>query len=336
MRWRRRHRIRSGQPSDRPATSDHRAVQPLANLFWCDDWLSVPLPVGIATLRALKRNQPGAPLHPVKTAGMQRERDRDGEGLGRGLFSRLPITLASRSGVWASAGRTPGDPPARPDRPAAVPSGRPAAAEHRSAEPTTNRLATAAGSDGDLIRAAQADPAAFAALYERYVDAIYRYCASRVGSTADAEDATSQTFARAFGALPGFRARSDLNGGGVRSWLFTIAHNVVVSGYRDHRPTIPLVDAELLVDLDPTPDEQAIAAERRDTLRVAVARLSDDQRRVVELRLAGLSGPEIAAVLGRSHGAVKMLQFRAIDRLRELLADRLGAGPATEAPDDQR
>lgn len=91
------------------------------------------------------------------------------------------------------------------------------------------------GGDGDLIRAAPADPAAFAALYERSVDAIYRYCRRRVGSPADAEDAASQTFTRAFGALPGFRARPELPGDGVRAWLFTIAHNVVVSGYRADR-----------------------------------------------------------------------------------------------------
>ncbi len=194
-------------------------------------------------------------------------------------------------------------------------------------------------SDGELIRAAQADPAAFAALYERYVDAIYRYCVTRVGSPADAEDATSLTFARAFGALSAYRPRPELAGEGVRSWLFTIAHNVVVSGYRSRRPTSPLADADLLVAPDPPPEEQAIAAERREVLRSSIARLPDDQRRVVELRLAGLSGPEIAAVLGRSTGAIKMLQFRAIDRLRDLLADRLGAepaeNPATEGSHDE-
>ena len=101
-------------------------------------------------------------------------------------------------------------------------------------------------------------------------------------------------------------------------------------------PDQPLVDTDLLVDPDPPPEEQAIAAERREALLDSVTRLSDDQRRVVELRLAGLSGPEIAAVLGRSHGAIKMLQFRAIDRLRELLIDRLGSEPAPEASHDQR
>ena len=281
------------------------------------------MPLALAMPGTLQRDQPGAALLPVKTEGMSR----DGSRLGR---DRLPsLALASRSGVWASSGRSSGEPPSRP---VTVTVNRQPAKTVSSVRPAA---ASQAG-DGDLIRAAQTDPAAFAAVYERYVDAIYRYCVTRVSSPADAEDAASQTFVRAFGALPGFRPRTELAGEGVRSWLFTIAHNVVVSGYRDRRPTRPLPDAEWLVDPDPPPDEQAIAAERRDALRSAVARLPDDQRRVVELRLAGLSGPEIAAVLGRSHGAIKMLQFRAIDRLRDLLADRLGAGPATEASHDQR
>ncbi len=254
------------------------------------------------------------------------------------------VAMASRSGDWASSAPIPGNQPPEP-RPRAAAANRAASSPLGTVratgpaaptQPPARTSAPVSGSDGELLRAAQADPAAFAALYERYVDAIYRYCVTRVGSPADAEDATSLIFARAFGALPTYRPRPELSGEGVRSWLFTIAHNVVVSGYRGRRPTSPLADADLLVDPDPPPDEQAIAAERRAALLGSVARLPDDQRRVVELRLAGLSGPEIAAVLGRSHGAIKMLQVRAIDRLRTLLADRLGPESAPEASHDQR
>lgn len=181
----------------------------------------------------------------------------------------------------------------------------------------------------DLIVAAQRDPAAFAAIYERYVDGIVGYCLNRLQTSADAEDAASVVFARAFQALPRFRPQPDRPDSGVRSWLFTIAHNAIVSRYRDHRPTAPLTAADLLPDPALSPEDHAITSERERRLRVAVARLADDQRQVVELRLAGLTGPEIATVIGRSHGAIKMLQLRAIDRLRELLGDRLAdADPA--------
>ena len=69
-----------------------------------------------------------------------------------------------------------------------------------------------------------------------------------------------------------------------------------------------------------TPLEHAIERENQAELRAAVAELSDDQREVVELRLSGLTGPEIAASLGKSHAAVKMLQLRAVQKLRTLMS----------------
>ncbi len=74
-----------------------------------------------------------------------------------------------------------------------------------------------------------------------------------------------------------------------------------------------------LIDATPTPEELAIAADEHRLLWELLGHLSADQRQVVELRLAGLTGPEIARVLGRSHTSVRSLQFRAIQRLRELI-----------------
>jgi RNA polymerase sigma-70 factor (ECF subfamily) len=78
-------------------------------------------------------------------------------------------------------------------------------------------------------------------------------------------------------------------------------------------------------DPAPTPEEAAIRSEAGEALRQLLAQLPDDQRSVDELRLAGLTGAEVAAALGRSTGAVKMLQFRALTRLRMVLgATRTG------------
>lgn len=168
-------------------------------------------------------------------------------------------------------------------------------------------------SDGVLVAAAQADRQAFAPLYDRYVDPVYRYCLRRLGSREAAEDATSQVFAKALAALPAYRDRS------FRGWLFTIAHNVVSDTRRQRRPVAPLADAEDRVDPASTPEEAALTADEGRALRALLVQLPADQRRIVELRLAGLTGVEIARVLGRSEGAVKMLQFRAVARLRVLL-----------------
>ncbi len=158
--------------------------------------------------------------------------------------------------------------------------------------------------------------AQFADLYEEHARAVLRYCQLRISDPHEAEDAAALIFTRAFGAWP------PANPEAARAWLFTIAHNVVANHYRQRAnrlPRQPLDDALELRDPDATPLEQTLARERSAELRAAVTRLSADQRDVVELRLAGLTGPEIAASLGKSHAAVKMLQLRAVQRLRTLL-----------------
>lgn len=171
-------------------------------------------------------------------------------------------------------------------------------------------------SDEELLARASHDPLAFAALYDRYVAVIYRYCHHRLGDQAAAEDATSAIFTRAFAALPISTA------GNVRSWLFSIAHNTVVDCYRRHRPTQPLRDAAGQIDLAPTPDELALTAADSDALFRLIAHLPPDQQRVLTLRLSGLTSPEVATIIGRSPGAVRSLQFRAVTHLRDLLGQQ--------------
>lgn len=185
-------------------------------------------------------------------------------------------------------------------------------------------------SDATLAARAQHDQEAFAVLYDRYVEVIFRYCYRRLEHREAAEDATSLIFERALAALPRYRP------GNFRSWLFTIAHNVVVNEGRRRRPVVSLDRAAAAVDPTPGPEEVAVAGTERQRLRDLLHRLSPDQRDVVELRLAGLSGPEIALVLGRSHGAVKGVQFRALHALRAMLVDETdGDTSFSEGNDDQ-
>jgi RNA polymerase sigma-70 factor (ECF subfamily) len=165
-------------------------------------------------------------------------------------------------------------------------------------------------SDEQLVLQAQSDPAAFAPLYRRYVTPIFAFCYQRLGARELAEDATSQTFVKALAALPAYRSSS------FRGWLYAIARNVVTDQYRA-RPVVPLGDA-------PAPagdDVEAEIARRTSELdvRQLLERLTPEQREVVELRLSGLKGPEIAEALGRTPGAVRALQFRAFQHLRQLL-----------------
>jgi len=171
--------------------------------------------------------------------------------------------------------------------------------------------------DGDaaLVAAAQRDPQAFAHLYVRYVDPVYRYCYRCLVTRETAEDATSLVFAKALAALPRYRA----DGPSFRSWLFAIAHNVIADTYRAGHPTRSVDAATAVMDRSPDPEAAALAADERSTVAALLAGMPPDQRQVLELRLAGLTTAEIATALGRRPGAVRATQFRAAARLRTLL-----------------
>lgn len=180
--------------------------------------------------------------------------------------------------------------------------------------------------DAELVAMAQENPYAFELLYRRYVDPVHRYCHRRLGSREAAEDATSLIFTKAFTSLPRFRT------GSFRSWLFTIAYHVIADDLRARRPQLDLNEACDMAGPDPSPEELAVALEGERSVAALLNHLPDAQRQVVELRLAGLTGREIADVLGRGLPAVKMSQLRAYARLRDLLTEN----ERQETRDDRR
>lgn len=169
-------------------------------------------------------------------------------------------------------------------------------------------------SDVDLVVAARRERAAFAALYQRYVDPVYRYCSRCLGDQHAAEDATSVIFTK---ALAAFGTCQEAH---FRSWLFSIAHNVIVDMRRSRQQWEPLLAAEELPDAATwvSPEAQALEADDARTVRDLLQHLSPDQRELLELRLSGLTDIEIARALGRSHGAVRTSQYRALARLRAI------------------
>lgn len=176
-----------------------------------------------------------------------------------------------------------------------------------------------------LISRAQQDPRAFAPLYDHYVDAIYRYCARQLGNADAAADMTSLIFSRALAALATYRGS-----GSFRSWLFAIAHNAVVDGQRAVNEWMPLDAGARQIDPAPTPEEVVLHQDEAREVWAVLGQLAPDQRQVVELRLAGLTNAEMAIILNRSVPAIKMLQGRALTRLRVLLEANRGV-PVTEA-----
>ena len=166
-----------------------------------------------------------------------------------------------------------------------------------------------------LIEAAQRDPARFGELYENYFALVYTFVARRMGNRTEVEDMTAEVFRKALQSLPRFK----WTGAPFAAWLFRIASNMIADrakraaregnvandkdGSEPHSPQPQLVDLE--------------SSERSAALFRLVGELVEDQRRVLVLRFAEeKSIREIAIALGRSEGAVKQLQFRALENLR--------------------
>lgn len=184
-----------------------------------------------------------------------------------------------------------------------------------------------------LVELAQrGDAEAFGHLYEEYVDVVYRYVYVRVGSRQLAEDLTSETFLRALRRLDSFTWQ----GRDVAAWFVTIARNLVTDHHRAGRTRLEVPTDELLgaraqdapsADLPhavaPSPEEEVLRRSRDERLVEALRGLKAEQQECLVLRFFHeLSLAETAQVLGRSEGAVKQLQLRAVRALAAVLGER--------------
>lgn len=173
----------------------------------------------------------------------------------------------------------------------------------------------AAAADEKLVALAQAgEREAFAGLYDRYLPRVHGYCYRMLGTREAAEDANTEVFMRALAALPAYRA------GSFRSWLFAIAHNVVVDELRRRRPAVPIEVASDLADRGPSIEDAATMAADWSHVLSLLPRLSHDQQQVVAMRLSGLTAVEIGEALGKPRNAVDGIHHRALLRLRTLVA----------------
>jgi RNA polymerase sigma-70 factor (ECF subfamily) len=173
---------------------------------------------------------------------------------------------------------------------------------------------------GLVALAQQGDAEAFGMVYDCYVDQIYRYLYYRVGSHALAEDLTSETFLRALRRIDSFT----YTGKDIGAWFTTIARNLVTDHVKSSRFKLEVSTADML-DADRGDDgieTQVIERLRDAALLDAVRQLKPEQQECIVLRfLQGLSVAETSGVMGRSEGAVKQLQLRAVRALAKLLPE---------------
>ncbi len=179
-----------------------------------------------------------------------------------------------------------------------------------------------------LIEAAQSDPARFGEVYEHYFALVYAYVARRVRNRDEAEDLTAEVFRKALASLPRFKWR----GAPFAAWLFRIASNMIADRSKRVAREVSLDESgatargnSALINkgADTSQQKDLEDSERRALLFRLVDELAEDQGRVLVMRFAEeKSIREIAEALGRSEGAVKQLQFRALENLRMKLHHR--------------
>jgi RNA polymerase sigma-70 factor (ECF subfamily) len=166
-------------------------------------------------------------------------------------------------------------------------------------------------------RACTGDVRAVEALYNLHVSRIFRYVTAKVGNATEAEDITAEIFVKMVEALPRYQQR-DVP---FQAWLFRIASNQVVDHYRrtGNRQARSIEDLDFA---DPKTGPEDLVEMQRSLADVfdAVKKLPEAQRRVIELRFgADRSVRETAQILNKSENNVKVLQFKAIEKLRKLL-----------------
>ncbi|MCK4451308.1 MAG: sigma-70 family RNA polymerase sigma factor [Anaerolineae bacterium] len=172
-----------------------------------------------------------------------------------------------------------------------------------------------ADKDARLVAAAQRQRVKFVALYDKYFSRVYRYVAQRVGVQQDAEDLTSLVFIEAMESLDNYREQGSFAG-----WLFSISRRKVVDHYRRPDGEIPLEMAndDELASTTKTLESHVIHDERLHRLAQELQTLAPEKQEVLAQRFfAGLKYKEIASVLGKSEGAIKMTVYRTLDELRE-------------------
>ena len=176
--------------------------------------------------------------------------------------------------------------------------------------------------DLELVRKAQdGEVEAFGQLYERHAQSIFRFVYSHIDNHSDAEDLTEEVFLRVWRAISNYREQ----GVPFIAFLIRIARNVIIDYYRSTRReslNLPLEDT-VVAGSKSKLDENIIQNQESLEIRAMLANLKDEYRMVLVLRFINeLSPDEIAEVMGKSSGAVRVIQHRALAALRKLMISK--------------
>jgi RNA polymerase sigma-70 factor (ECF subfamily) len=169
-----------------------------------------------------------------------------------------------------------------------------------------------------VARAVRRNGEAFTTLYERYIDQVYRYVYYRVGNQADAEDITGEVFIRAWKAIDRYK----IKGAPFYTWLIKITRNLIIDHYRNQKKHLSLDNMECAADKNTSPEAVAESNLDRHRIGAAIKRLKGEKQKVIRMRfIDGFSYSEIARLLKKSEGAVRVIQCRALNELRGYLTE---------------
>jgi RNA polymerase sigma-70 factor (ECF subfamily) len=178
-----------------------------------------------------------------------------------------------------------------------------------------------------IARAQAGDTGAFGELYTRYAGLILRYLYVRTREQESAQDLTQEVFVRVIKGIGGFEYRGEKS---FLGWLYTIAGNVLIGQARRKRAISTPLDESVEV-ADPRGQEAVLSVFDRVSLMGAMSQLTSDQQQVLTLRyFSDMTNQEIAATTGKTEGAVKALQHRALQALQQIL-EREGGEPPLKA-----
>jgi RNA polymerase sigma-70 factor (ECF subfamily) len=168
-------------------------------------------------------------------------------------------------------------------------------------------------------RAQQGDRQALEVLYLMHFDRIYSYLQMSVGNRHDAEDLTNQTFVKMLESIDRFQWRKVP----VSAWLFRIAHNLAMDHFRSRRRWQPEEEPpEPPGSEERSAEEEALHSIGRQSMLEMIEGLSQDQQQVLTLKFVfNFSNGEVATILGKTEGAIKSLQHRALGSLQRQLTN---------------
>ena len=173
-------------------------------------------------------------------------------------------------------------------------------------------------SEGSLVkRAVRRDRVAFATLYNKYVVQVYRHVYYRAPSLADAEDITQEVFIRAWKAIDKYKRTA----APFVTWLIAVARNLIADHYKARKKTVSLEEAEVPIQSDEaSPEVIAETSLNRSYVKNAISKLKGDKQKVILMHfIDGFGYGEIARILNKSEGTVRVIQYRALNDLRRIL-----------------